>query len=176
MKLIRSWDNGLKLMESPLFSDDRGSFLEWSKVSSLEIFGITQSLTQTNLSINHQGVLRGLHLQEAPYAQAKLVGCLAGAIWDVVVDLRTTSPTYLQWYSFYLTAKGMQRLWVPEGFLHGFYSLMDNSMVQYQTTNPYHPASEVSVAYNSPCFAIPWPKNVILSKRDGEAAIYQPKI
>jgi dTDP-4-dehydrorhamnose 3,5-epimerase len=168
----RKFPNGLIIMEPTVYPDVRGSFYELHKASSLQALGISLPLLQSNLSHSHQGVLRGLHYQQEPYAQAKLVSCLQGAIWDVVVDIRPTSPSYLRWYGFYLTEKSARQLWIPAGFLHGFYALAAKNIVLYHTTCEYRLDAEQSVHYASPVFSIPWPSNVIVSSKDALACHY----
>lgn len=173
---IKKFSNGIIVLEPLLFEDERGMFVELSKISALRALGIKQRLFQSNLSVSAQGVLRGMHCQKFPRAQAKLVTCIYGAIWDVVVDIRPQSKTYLQWYSFYLTAKSYRQLWIPEGFLHGFYSLFPQTVVVYYSTQEYYPEYDVTIAHNSPIWQIPWPHKKILSAKDAHAPFYHSSL
>lgn len=137
--------------------------------------GITDLFVQENLSLSHRGVLRGLHSQRGEHAQAKLVSCLAGEVWDVVVDLRPDSPTFNRWFSWRLNAHNRLMVYIPAGFAHGFYSLQNNSLVLYQTTQFYEPSAEQTWAYNNPTWNIPWPiikdAPLLLSPKDVAATL-----
>ncbi|WDI37977.1 dTDP-4-dehydrorhamnose 3,5-epimerase [Entomospira culicis] len=171
---VRRFANGLMVITPPLYRDERGCFMELSKASTLRALGLPDALVQSNLSWSKYGVLRGLHDQLEPYAQGKLVSVLQGAIWDVVVDIRPQSATYLSWFSFYLTAKSMRQLWIPKGFLHGFYALGQDNLVLYHTSAEYHASHERSVAHDSPIWSVPWPRYKILSAKDAQAPHFQP--
>ena len=107
--------------------------------------------------MSRKGVLRGLHYQEAPMAQAKLIRVIAGEIFDVAVDIRPHSATYRQWTGNILSAQNHHQLWIPEGFAHGFYALSETAEVEYKTTNFYSPQHEKCIAWNSTELAIEWP-------------------
>ncbi|NIZ47143.1 dTDP-4-dehydrorhamnose 3,5-epimerase [Entomospira nematocerorum] len=166
---VRHLQGGLIVIEPQLHEDRRGLFFEQYKESLLIDIGVTDRLVQSNVSISHKGVFRGLHYQRGAYAQGKLISCLHGAIWDVVIDIRPDSPHYLQWYSFYLTSGYRRQLWIPPGFLHGFYALMDNTHVVYHMTREYNPSCDVSVFYQSTAWMIPWPAQMLLSDKDRDA-------
>ena len=130
--------------------------------------GLNSELVQCNVSYNRQrGTLRGMHWQAAPHAEAKLVRCTRGAIWDAIIDLRTDSPTYLQHFGVELTAASARALYVPEGMAHGFVTLEDDSEVSYQMSEFYEPAAARGIRWNDPAFAIEWPvTDPILHPRD----------
>ena len=140
------------------FTDERGFFaLSWS-ASEFSQRGLTGELQECNISFNRrQGTLRGLHYQSEPHAQAKLVRCTAGAIYDVIVDLRSGSPTFKQWIAVELNAQNRVALYVPKGFAHGFQTLTDNAEIFYQMSDVYAPDLAAGVRWNDPAFAIEWP-------------------
>ncbi len=114
------------------------------------------AVVQENESVSRKGVLRGLHLQERPYQQAKLVRCVSGKIWDVVVDLRPNSSTYGQHLAFELSGSNHKQLFIPSGFAHGFLTLSDEAILQYKVNNAYNPQSERTIRYDDPTLAIDW--------------------
>src|SRR2546423_2293674 len=128
------------IIELELFEDERGFFaLSWSE-EEFARHGLNPRVVQTNLSFNkRRGTLRGMHFQIAPYAQSKLVRCTAGAIYDVIIDLRKDSPTFKRWTAVMLSASNRQMLYVPEDFAHGFQTLEDNTEVSYQMSEVYAP-------------------------------------
>lgn len=139
-----------------VFNDDRGWFTEVYNTSVLSEYGITDRFQQDNHSFSRQGVLRGLHFQVPPMAQAKLVRCVSGALWDVAVDLRKGSPTYLQWYGAELSAANKLIMYIPVGFAHGFYALQDCEMI-YKCSEVYNPEHDGGIAWNDSDLAIKWP-------------------
>jgi dTDP-4-dehydrorhamnose 3,5-epimerase len=159
---------GVLLVRAGVHADDRGWFTEVYKTSALAAAGLAERFVQDNASWSERrGTLRGLHLQVPPAAQGKLVRCLRGAIFDVVVDLRRGSPTEGTWRSFELTAASGDTIWVPAGLAHGFQTLVDDSLVLYKTTEEYSPAHEVGIHWDDPDLEIPWPvRPPILSPRD----------
>jgi dTDP-4-dehydrorhamnose 3,5-epimerase len=139
-------------------SDDRGFFARAWCQKEFEAHHLTARSIQCNLSFSpKKGTLRGMHYQVAPYEEAKLVRCTQGALYDVIIDLRSSSSTYLQWIGVELTAENRRMLFVPEGFAHGFQTLMDNTEAFYQVSQFYHPEAERGVRWNDPVFAIEWP-------------------
>lgn len=159
-----------KLITPPRFGDARGWFSEsYSKRQLLEL-GIDIEFVQDNHSFSaSRGTLRGVHFQSPPHVQTKLVRCIAGAIWDVAVDLRAGSPTYGNWVAAELTASGGEQLYVPGGFGHGFITLSDNVEVAYKASNYYAPQCDGGVIWNDPDIAIDWPLTnlaPILSSKD----------
>ncbi len=149
--------------------DERGFFARAWCQKELEAHGLNSQWVQANLAFSpKKGTLRGLHYQIAPYQEAKLMRCIRGAIYDVIVDLRSESPTYMQWLGVELTADNHKMLYVPEGFAHGYQSLADSTEVFYPVSQFYTPGSERGVRWNDPAFGIEWPvtKNLILSDKD----------
>lgn len=149
---------GAFVIDPERFEDERGFFVRcWSEVEFADR-GLNPRSVETNISFNRkQGTLRGMHFQIAPHAQPKLVRCTAGAIYDVIIDLRTESPTFKQWTAVELTAANHRQLFIPEGFAHGFQTLANDTEVLYQMSAPYVPASARGVRWNDPTFAIDWP-------------------
>ncbi len=139
------------------FEDERGFFLEAYKASEFEAQGIRDHFVQDNHSHSTRGVLRGLHYQRPPKAQAKLVRTLRGEIFDVVVDIRQGSPTYGQWVGATLSATDGRMLYVPSGFAHGFCVLSDVADVVYKVTAEYAPETEGGLMWNDPDIGIRWP-------------------
>ncbi|CAM3812246.1 dTDP-4-dehydrorhamnose 3,5-epimerase [Corallococcus sp. ZKHCc1 1396] len=157
------------LLEPKVFGDDRGFFLESYNAKRYADAGIPGPFVQDNLSRSVKGTLRGLHFQE-PNAQGKLVQCLAGAVWDVAVDVRRGSPTFGRWVAAELSFENKRQLWVPPGFAHGFCVLSDSADFFYKCTALYSPETERSVHWNDPDLAIPWPVSApLLSGKDQQA-------
>lgn len=156
MTLLPTSLTDAKLLELRSFRDDRGRFFEAWNLSRYRDAGIDLDFVQSNISVSHRGVLRGLHAQN-PTPQGKLVTVLNGAVWDAIVDARPGSPTYLQWEGFELSADNRRQLWVPPGYLHGFISLAADTLVNYLVTAPYDPVGDFSVAWNDPDLGIQWP-------------------
>lgn len=158
MKLNDTSIPEVKILIPEVYSDNRGFFFESFNQKTFELLiGKSINFVQDNHSMSHKGVLRGLHYQEDPMAQAKLVRVIAGEIFDVAVDIRPLSPTYQQWTGSVLSAHNHHQLWIPEGFAHGFYVLSDTAEVEYKTTNFYSPRHEKCIAWNSSELAIEWP-------------------
>jgi dTDP-4-dehydrorhamnose 3,5-epimerase len=149
-------------------TDDRGFFARTWCQKEFEDHGLNSRLVQCNLSGNiRKGTLRGMHYQAMPYAEAKLIRCTAGAVYDVALDLRENSPTFLQWTATILRAKDHNMLFVPEGCAHGFLTLEDNCEVYYQMSEVYHAESGRGVRWNDPAFKIEWPGKVeAMAERD----------
>jgi dTDP-4-dehydrorhamnose 3,5-epimerase len=139
-----------------IFGDSRGVFFESFSAKLMAEAGAVGDWVQDNQSSSARGVLRGLHFQRPPYAQAKLARVATGRVRDVVVDLRRSSPTYGQHLSVELDAKRGNMLYIPVGFAHGFYVLEENSIFLYRCTNYYHPASEGGLCWNDPTLNINW--------------------
>jgi dTDP-4-dehydrorhamnose 3,5-epimerase len=152
------------------FRDTRGWFVESYNRRRLVEVGIDIEFVQDNHSFSAaKGTLRGLHFQSPPHIQAKLVRCVAGAIWDVVVDLRNGSPTYGGWVAAELTAAGGEQLYVPEGFGHGFVTLTENTEVTYKASGYYAPDCDGGLAWDDPAIGIDWPlagMQPVLSDKD----------
>jgi dTDP-4-dehydrorhamnose 3,5-epimerase len=158
---------GAFVIEPEKFSDARGFYARLWDQKEFASHGLNPRLVQSDVSFNHKsGTLRGMHFQSAPNAQAKLVRCTAGAIHDVIIDLRPDSPTFTRHVGVELTAANHRLLYVPEGFAHGYLTLKDNTEVAYQMSEHYAPASGGGVRWNDPAFAIAWPGpvNVVLPR------------
>lgn len=160
--------SGLVLVRPRVFADARGSFMESWRKDEFERAGIRADFVQDNVAVStRRGVLRGLHFQREPHAQAKLVRCVAGRIFDVAVDLRAGSPTRGKHVAVELAAESPALLFVPRGFAHGYVTLTDEAVVEYKVDGPYAPAAEGGVAWNDPELGIAWPvKEPLLSERD----------
>ena len=168
MKLINLPLSGAFLIELQLISDERGFFARTWCTEEFERLGLNPKLVQCSISWNaRRGTLRGLHYQTEPYAEAKLIRCCSGAIYDVIVDLRPASPTYGKWIAAELTSENRRMLYVPEGFAHGFQTLIDGAEISYQISASYQPDHARGVRWNDPAFGIEWPiSHPILSARD----------
>lgn len=160
---------GVLILVPKVFPDDRGYFMEcFNQKDFEESIGRPVSFFQDNQSFSKKGVLRGLHAQKSPHEQGKLVRCVSGRIFDVAVDFRQSSPTYLKWIGTELSGENQRQLWIPEGFLHGFLALED-SVVGYKTTAPFVRDFEVSVLFSDESIAIEWPtvsSQLIVSEKD----------
>ena len=162
------------LVEPQLFSDDRGFFFESFKESDFFSNGIDKKFVQDNFSHSAHGVIRGLHFQKAPKAQAKLVTTLKGKIFDVAVDIRKNSPTYGKWVSEILSDEIHNLLYVPEGFAHGFCVISDEADVLYKVSNEYSQEHERSIIWNDPKLDIQWPiKKPIVSNKDNKLSLLE---
>ncbi len=158
---------GPKIIEPKVFGDQRGYFFESYNQSDFKSAGLDLKFVQDNQSMSHRGVLRGLHFQKPPFAQGKLVRVIAGAVQDVIVDIRKNSPTYGHSFGIELNEENNLMLWVPPGFAHGFCTLQDNTIFAYKCTKLYHPESEQGLMYNDPSLDINWQlDDVQLSGKD----------
>ncbi len=158
-----------------VFPDERGEFFETWQADKFSVLGIDVEFAQDNQSSSRRGVLRGLHYQVAPDAQAKLVRAVEGEVFDVVVDLRQSSPTFGKWAGRKLSAADHQMLWIPAGFAHGFLSLTDRAVVLYKASAPYAAASERTIRWDDPAVGIEWPEiggGPILSTKDADASAF----
>lgn len=157
----------LILIEPKVFFDERGFFLETYKKTEFVKNGIFEDFVQDNHSFSKKGVLRGLHYQLNPMAQGKLVTVIKGKIWDIAVDIRKKSPTFLKWVAVELSEENKNMFYIPAGFAHGFVTLEDNTHVLYKCTNEYSLQHEAGILWCDPEINIKWPiKNPILSKKD----------
>ena len=155
------------IIEPTVFPDDRGFFMETYKYSEFVRNGITERFVQGNQSHSTRHTLRGLHYQNAPRAQSKLMRVVLGEIFDVVVDIRKGSPRYGQWLAVQLSAGNKKSLYVPPGFAHGACVVSDEATLLYMVTEEYAPECEAGVIWNDPALAIDWPlQNPVLSQRD----------
>jgi dTDP-4-dehydrorhamnose 3,5-epimerase len=144
------------IIEPRVFGDARGFFMETWNAAAFTAAGLDLTFVQDNHSRSQKGVLRGLHFQN-PGPQGKLVRVTNGAVFDVAVDLRASSPTFGQWVGVELSAENKRMFWVPEGFAHGFLTLEDNTDFLYKCTAPYAPQSEFTLAWDDPAVGIEWP-------------------
>ncbi|WP_168418550.1 dTDP-4-dehydrorhamnose 3,5-epimerase [Acinetobacter towneri] len=172
---------GLLIIHPQVFGDDRGWFMESFNQQRFEAVLKELNLpipnfVQDNHSLSQKGVLRGLHYQNKPYAQGKLVRVVQGRAWDVAVDIRPNSETYGEWVGIELSAENKTMFWIPEGFAHGFIALEDNTQFLYKTTNYYHKDSERAIMWNDPTLSIQWPldqvEEVLVSDKDQVEALF----
>jgi len=159
---------GAYIIEPERLDDERGFFARTYCDREFKKHGITFECVQSNISFNkRKGTLRGMHYELIPHAAAKLVRCTMGAIYDVIVDLRSGSPTYAQWVAAELTADSRKMLFVPEGFAHGFQSLVDNTEIAYLMSAAYVAGSSAGIHWNDPKLGIEWPlAEPIMNARD----------
>lgn len=171
MKITRTKIKDILIIEPEIHEDQRGWFAETYHQDKLKEFGVNVYFVQHNHSFTSQkGTLRGLHFQKHPHAQSKLVRCIRGAVLDVAVDLRKNSPTYKQWIAIELSEDNKKKLFIPQGFAHGFLTLTDNVEFQYKVDNYYHKESERNIHFSDPSIDIEWGcKNPILSETDKQA-------
>jgi len=181
MNIIATDFKGLLILEPKVLGDERGYFMESYNRATLLKVGIDLNFVQDNQSSSKKGVLRGLHFQNAPHAQTKLVRVLSGCILDVVVDLRKHEKTFGKYFSVELSAENKKQLLVPKGFAHGFIVLSEQAEVFYKCDDYYHPESDGGIIYNDSSVGIDWrlkPDEFILSDKDKRhpnlsEAIYQ---
>jgi dTDP-4-dehydrorhamnose 3,5-epimerase len=161
---------GLLILEPRVFEDDRGYFTETYQRVRYEAAGLPATFLQDNLSRSVRGVLRGLHYQ-VEHPQGKLIGVVRGEIWDVVVDLRKSSPTFGQWAGVTLSDANHRQLWVPPGLAHGFCVMSDFADVHYKCTDYWYPQHERTLAWNDPTLQIRWPiESPRVSAKDAQGA------
>lgn len=159
---------GAWLVRPQRHEDERGFYARtWSR-EALEAKGLVTALDQTGLSWNRRKhTLRGMHYQAAPFEQTKLVSCLRGAVYDVILDLRAHSPSFRRWFAARLDPAGMEALYIPTGIAHGFLTLEDDTVVQYQIAGLFSPAHARGVRWDDPAFAIAWPAvPCVIAERD----------
>ena len=162
--------NGAFVIEPEIIEDERGFFARTWCRREFEEQGLNSNLVQCNISFNgKRGTLRGMHYQVAPHEEAKLVRCTLGAIYDVIIDLRSDSPTYKQWLSVELSAENRKMIYIPERFAHGFITMEDNTEVFYQMSEFYSPECARGLRWNDPAFNIVWPVEVtVVSEKDNK--------
>ncbi|MGB0404125.1 MAG: dTDP-4-dehydrorhamnose 3,5-epimerase [Salibacteraceae bacterium] len=168
MQVIEEALNGVKLIKPNVFGDHRGYFFESYNINVANSIGINDTFIQDNQSLSeHAGVLRGLHFQNDPHSQAKLVRVISGAVLDVAVDLRVGSPSYGKVYSAELNQENKLMMYVPKGFAHGFVTLKPNTLFSYKCSDVYNKEAESGIAWNDPDLNIDWRVNSpILSEKD----------
>jgi dTDP-4-dehydrorhamnose 3,5-epimerase len=170
VRLVETPLGGAFLLEPDKLGDERGFFARVWCAEELASRGLCSSWVQSSISFNEKvGTLRGMHFQAEPHAETKLVTCTAGAVFDVIVDIRVDSPTYCDWFAVELTARNNSTLYIPEGLAHGFLTLEDQSMVEYHMSSSFDPESARGVRWDDPVFGIRWPRKPrVMSHHDGE--------
>lgn len=172
MKLIPTPLKDCYVIEPTIFEDERGYFIEkYNEKRFEELTGLNGHFVQDNISKSSYGVLRGIHLQKGEHAQAKLVSCLEGRVWDVAVDLRPDSPTFGEWFGVELSAENKLQMYVPRGFGHGFTVLSETAIFSYKCDNFYQKSAEGGCIWNDNAINIDWkipPEDIILSDKDKE--------
>ena len=168
--------DGVWLVHLDPMRDERGLFARTFCVNEFRAHGLETSFPQHSISCsNRKGTVRGMHFQRAPHGEVKLVRCLSGAIWDVVIDMRPTSPTFRQWRGFELSAENQDQIYIPKGFAHGFQTLSDNAQVNYLISELYAPGAASGVRYDDPAFRVTWPLPVsVISDKDLRWPDFQP--
>lgn len=173
MEIIASEIPDVKIIKPDVFIDQRGYFFESYNLEKFHKAGIQANFMQDNESCSQKDVIRGLHFQAPPYAQAKLVRVMRGAVLDVAVDIRKGSPWYGKWVSIVLSDQNKWMYWIPEGFAHGFKTLENNTVFFYKCTQVYNKGSEGSLQWNDPSLAVEW--NIldpVLSEKDKTASSF----
>ncbi len=177
MKVINTGINDLYILEPKVFGDDRGYFFEsYNKMTLDKLLIKEYNFVQDNESKSSYGVIRGLHYQLTPFSQAKLVRVLHGKVFDIAVDLRKDSPTFLDWLGIELSGENKRQLLIPKGFAHGFSVLSETAVFAYKCDEYYHPEAEAGIIYNDPSLNIDWkiseedikisPKDILLPKME----------
>ena len=170
MNIIKTDIEGVVIIEPQVFGDSRGYFFEsYHSVRYAEALSLTEPFVQDNESFSHYGVVRGLHFQKPPYAQAKLIRVVSGEVLDVAVDLRSGSRTFGRYVSVRLTGENHRQIYLPRGMAHGFSVLSKEVVFQYKCDNYYHPEAEGAIAWNDPSILVDWhlpPEDVIVSDKD----------
>jgi dTDP-4-dehydrorhamnose 3,5-epimerase len=167
---------GAFLVEMEPLADERGFFARTYCADEFAAQGLGVDLHQCSVSFNaRKGTLRGLHYQDAPHEEHKLVRCTAGAIFDVIVDIRPQSPSYRRWFGTDLTAQNRRSLFIPAGYAHGFLTLSDDAEVYYMISVPHAPEYSRGCRWNDPAFGIQWPmKPSVISSRDAAYPLLEP--
>ena len=167
MEVIKTPIEGLLVIKPRIFEDDRGHFFESWRNDSFKNIGLDLNFVQDNQSLSHKGVLRGLHFQNPPFAQGKLVRVIKGAVVDVAVDIRKNSPTYGQHFAVELSEENKTVFWIPPGFAHGFVTLKDDTIFTYKCTVVYNKESEGALIWNDEDLNIDWRvENPLVSDKD----------
>jgi dTDP-4-dehydrorhamnose 3,5-epimerase len=176
MNFVRTSLTGVIIVEPDLFRDGRGFFLETFRRDKYARGGIDREFCQDNQSRSARNTIRGLHAQRQ-HPQGKLVRAVTGSIYDVVVDIRRGSPSYLKWIAVELSADNFRQIYVPPGFAHGICITSEFADIEYKCTDYYDPADELRIAWNDPSIGIPWPvENPILSEKDRRAGTIADEI
>ena len=167
---------GALLIRPERLEDERGFFARTYCTRELQEHGVDPQVVQRSISYNRlRGTLRGMHFQVAPHQENKFVTCVRGSVHDVIVDLRPESPTFRAWFATALTDVGFETLFVPKGCAHGFITLSDDAVVQYDISEPYHPDAARGIRYDDPTFGIRWPMEpILINARDLGFSPYTP--
>ena len=175
MKFTKTSIEGLVIIDPTVFGDNRGYFLEsYNEKEFKEVIGKV-SFVQDNESKSSKGVLRGLHFQKSPFAQAKLVRCIEGKVLDVVVDIRKNSKTYGQYFTTELSGENKKQVFIPRGFAHGFLVLSESAIFAYKVDNTYAPEHDAGIRWNDPIVNIQWglsESEVLVSKKDAQLPFF----
>lgn len=167
MEISETILKGVFVIKPKVFEDPRGYFFESYNQKAFKEAGLNLDFVQDNQSLSQKGVLRGLHFQNNPHAQGKLVRVITGSVFDVAVDIRKSSATYGKWFGLELNAENKWMMYIPEGFAHGFATLRDNTIFSYKCTNFYNKAAEDCLLWNDPDIGIQWGINdPLLSEKD----------
>jgi dTDP-4-dehydrorhamnose 3,5-epimerase len=177
MKIKNTKITDVFIVETQVYEDKRGSFYEsFSLKNWMEQTGLTIRFVQDNVSHSTRNVIRGLHYQKEPFEQGKLIRCIKGVIWDVAVDIRSTSLTYGKYIATVLSDHNHNMLWIPTGFAHGFLTLSEEAIVLYKTTEYYNPSKEGVIRWDDPIINIKWPLTLdvkpILSDKDLQGRLF----
>ena len=174
MKIEKTDIDDLLIIYPQVFGDDRGYFMEAFNKKKLADFIGDNEFIQDNQSLSQKGVIRGLHFQNPPFEQGKLVRVIKGSVNDVVVDIRKNSSTYGKYFKIKLSESNFKMLWIPPGFAHGFETLEDDTIFAYKVTNDYNKESEGSILWNDKTLNIKWEtKNPVISKKDGNGELFE---
>jgi len=175
MKFTKTSIEGIVIIHPTVFGDNRGYFLEsYNEKEFKEVIGKV-SFVQDNESKSSKGVLRGLHFQKPPFAQAKLVRCIEGKVLDVVVDIRKNSKTYGQYFTTELSGENKKQVFIPRGFAHGFLVLSDSAIFAYKVDNTFAPEHDAGIRWNDPIVNIQWglsESEVLVSKKDAQLPFF----
>ncbi len=167
MKVIKTFIDGLLIIEPDIYEDERGYFFESFNEKKYAEIGIRDKFVQDNQSQSKKDTIRGLHYQVGDFAQGKLVRVVSGKVIDYAVDIRFGSPTFGKYFTVELSGENQKQFWIPAGFAHGFEALEDNTTLQYKCTSYYSPEDERSILYNDPDIGIIWNSNKpIVSEKD----------
>lgn len=175
MKFEETKLQGAYIVDLQQLQDERGFFARAYCANEFQSLDMVPEVVQANLSTNQvKGTLRGMHYQLDPYQETKFVRCIRGALYDVIIDLRPESPTYLEWVGVELTADNYRALFVPRDFAHGFVTLEDNTEAFYMVSQFYTPGAESGIRWNDPMFNIEWPiEPAVISEKDASWQDYQ---
>lgn len=172
MEIIETALPGVLILQPRVFADDRGYFMETFRNDLFEKIGVDLNFVQDNESKSKANVLRGLHFQLPPFAQGKLIRVISGAVLDVAVDIRRSSPTFGKWIAVEISAENKKQMLIPPGFAHGFLTLADDTIFAYKCTNYYNKNAERSIRWNDPEIGIEWKAiNPALSAKDMDAPL-----